>query len=219
MPGFSQTGRSWNRVVDILPTAITAHAVDVPLGLDFVDTAHRLGDVGGKAVYVGYSMGGRLCLRLALDRPDIVERLVLISATPGIADAEARAARLRSDEDLALDVQRDGAEAFLERWLDQALFATLTREQAAVEARIRHDAVLMHQLRALGQGAMEPLWDRLDQLTAPVALMVGELDEKYVAIAAQMHERIAQSSVHVVAGVGHAVHLEHPGAIAEALGA
>ena len=219
MPGFSQTARSWNRVVDVLPAAITARAIDVPPGLDFIDTAHRLGDVGGKAVYVGYSMGGRLCLRLALDRPDFVEGLVLISATPGIADSEERAARLRSDEELALDVQRDGAEAFLERWLAQALFATLTREQAAADARIRHDAVLMHQLRALCQGAMEPLWDRLDQLTVPVALVVGELDEKYVAIAAQIHERIAQSSVHVIAGVGHAVHLEQPGAVVEALGA
>ena len=45
------------------------------------------------ATYVGYSQGGRLCLQLALDRPESCDRLVLVSASPGIADPGERAAR------------------------------------------------------------------------------------------------------------------------------
>ena len=47
---------------------------------------------GGRAVYVGYSMGGRVALHAALRHPDAVERLVLIGATAGIDDADERAA-------------------------------------------------------------------------------------------------------------------------------
>ena len=98
-------------------------AVAVPRAVDFVTTAHEL-DLG-PGEYVGYSMGGRLCLQLALDRPDLVERLVLVSASPGIADAAARATRVEADEQLAQDIERDGVDAFLERWVAQPLFATL----------------------------------------------------------------------------------------------
>ena len=94
--GFTQSGASWTPVAAALPDSIARVLPDVPDGLDFVATAGALGDLGGRAVYVGYSMGGRLCLQLALDRPDLVERLVLVSASPGIADDAERAARRAS---------------------------------------------------------------------------------------------------------------------------
>jgi pimeloyl-ACP methyl ester carboxylesterase len=51
----------------------------------------------------------------------------------------------------------------------------------------------------------------------PVALVVGERDEKFSAIAFQMAGAIEHSEVVVVAGAGHAVHLEAPAAVAEAI--
>ena len=47
-------------------------------------------------------------------------------------------------------------------------------------------AGLAAALRGLGTGVMEPLWDRLPELTIPVTLIVGERDEKFRALAAQM---------------------------------
>ena len=216
VPGFSQTQQTWAGVTTLV--AAESLAVDVPTGLSFPETAGALADLGGGATYVGYSMGGRLCLRLALDRPQVVERLVLVSASPGIADPERRAARRADDERLALDAERDGADSFLERWLAQPLFATLPRGGSARSARIHDVAVLAHQLRALGQGAMEPLWDRLGELTMPVVLVVGGLDEKYGGLAHEMAAHLHDARVHVIAGAGHAVHLEAPGALARALG-
>jgi pimeloyl-ACP methyl ester carboxylesterase len=56
----------------------------------------------------------------------------------------------------------------------------------------------------------------------PVTLVVGERDEKFLGIAAEMSRgilgaRIPGAQVVVVPGVGHAVHLEAPEAIARAL--
>ena len=47
---------------------------------------------------------------------------------------------------------------------------------------------------------MEPLWERLGELAMPVALVVGERDAKFRAIAERMAERIPDATLHVVAG-------------------
>jgi 2-succinyl-6-hydroxy-2,4-cyclohexadiene-1-carboxylate synthase len=164
-------------------------------------------------------MGGRLCLRLALDRPDLVKALVLVSASPGIADAVERAARRDADDALARDVERDGVDAFLERWLAQPLFASLPRERAGVDERRRANTVarLTHQLRALGQGAQEPLWDRLADLPMPVRIIVGSEDRKYCDIGTAMARSIPEAVLVTIGPAGHAVHLEHPSSVAHAL--
>ncbi|MEX2267186.1 MAG: alpha/beta fold hydrolase, partial [Acidimicrobiia bacterium] len=92
--GFTQTIRSWEPMEARLPRDWDVQPLEVPDGLDFVATAETLGMRGGTSTWVGYSMGGRLSLRLALDRPDLVERLVLVSASPGIASPGEREARL-----------------------------------------------------------------------------------------------------------------------------
>jgi 2-succinyl-6-hydroxy-2,4-cyclohexadiene-1-carboxylate synthase len=220
VPGFTQTASAWDRVRAGLPPEIDAVALDVPTGLDFVATAAALGDAGGPGVYVGYSMGGRLALRLALDRPDLVSGLVLVSTSPGIADLAEREARRAADDELAASIARDGVEAFLERWLDQPLFATLPRAAAAVDDRAAGNTVatLTHALRALGPGTQEPLWDRLGELGMPVRIVVGMLDAKYRAIGQEMANAInPDPEVVVVPDAGHAVHLEEPVALARVL--
>src|SRR5262249_38713922 len=134
--GFTQSERSWDRV-----HGTDGVAVRVPDGLDFVDTASALGDLGGRAMYVGDSMGGRLGLQLALDRPENVERLALISASPGIDDETERARRVDADERLARDIERDGVDAFIERWVAQPMFAMLAPDAADVDDRTRANTV------------------------------------------------------------------------------
>jgi len=221
VPGFTQTAASWRAVAERLQAA--GHeplAVDVPVGLDFVATAGALGALDGRAVYVGYSMGGRLCLRLALDRPDIVEGLVLVSASPGLDDAAERAARRASDEQLALDVEARGVEPFLRDWLAQPLFAGVpaTADEIAARAAAHTADELAAHLRALGTGTQEPLWDRLGELHMPIALITGRADAKFDAINDEMHARCTGAPVtRVRLDGGHALPLEAPDALAGAL--
>jgi pimeloyl-ACP methyl ester carboxylesterase len=154
-------------------------------------------------------MGGRLCLRLALDRPDLVTRLVLVSATPGIEDSGARVGRFVGDEDHARFVEREGVEAFLERWLAQPMFDGVPADAPGLaDRRALSVDYLAHCLRVLGTGAMEPMWSRLDELGMPVTVVTGERDTKFTEIGARMPGN------HVVIDCGHAVPLERPDALA-----
>lgn len=221
--GFTQTARCWEPVLPALAAEHEVLAVDVPghggsaaVDADAGMAAAAIGAVGGRATYVGYSMGGRLCLRLAVDRPDLVERLVLIGATGGLEDAVEAAARRGADEALAERIEAIGVAAFLEEWLALPLFAGLSRDAAAVPERLRNTAAgLASSLRHCGTGAQEPVWDRLSALTAvgvPTLVVVGADDEKFVALGARLAAGIGPSATFAtVGGAGHTAHLEQPG--------
>lgn len=219
--GFTQTAASWDPVEARLPRDWDVQALEVPDGLDFVATAESLGHRGGgPSVWVGYSMGARLCLRLALDRPEAVQRLVLVSGSAGIAAAADRRTRRASDEQLARDAERDGVEAFLERWLGHRLFETLPRKAAMLDERRRGNTAhrLVHQLRALGQGTQTPVWDRLGTLEMPVLLVTGQWDRAYGEITGQMAAAIGDNATHImIPKAGHAVNLERPDELAHVL--
>ena len=167
---------------------------------------------------LGYSMGGRVALHLALARPERIRALMLESASPGIADPMERAARLRSDQELATFLEREGLPAFVDRWEKLPLWTSQAGLPEDVRARLREQrlrndaAGLACSLRGMGAGAQQPLHDRLAELTMPALLITGEHDARYRAIAADMAAHMPRAAVAVVPGAGHAVHLEQPDA-------
>jgi 2-succinyl-6-hydroxy-2,4-cyclohexadiene-1-carboxylate synthase len=220
--GFTQTGRSWQVIADALARDHEVVLVDAPGhgGSDAVDAglvegAAWLGEAGGAAVYVGYSMGARLALHLALARPDLVRGLVLLGAHPGIEDPAERAARRQADEALAAEVETIGVDAFLERWLAGPLFVGLRPDAADIEDRRRNTAAgLAASLRRAGTGAQEPLWDRLPELGMPVLVLAGADDEKFTEIGRRTAAGIGPNATFAtVPGAGHAAHLEQPAAV------
>lgn len=226
--GFTQTLRSWDRLADALADALQVVRVDLPghggsdgVDMTFEETAAAIGEAGGTATYVGYSMGGRLCLRLAVDRPDLVRSLVMVGASPGLADDGERAARRAADEALAAEIERDGTAAFLGRWLAQPMFATLDPQPEDLESRLANSPEgLAGALRRLGTGVQAPLWDRLGELTMPVMAVAGQDDVGYTRIAEHMAAAIGgNAQVVALAGAGHAAHLERPGSFSRLLAA
>ena len=225
--GFAQTGACWGP----LPETLRAHGFDVATPdlpghgasphppLDLASAAAVLAAEGGRASYLGYSFGARIALRLALDHPDRVERLVLVGGSPGLADPAERAARAESDGRLADEIEQRGVVAFVERWLAQPLFAGLPRWAHFEAERGRNRAAaLAGSLRLAGTGAQEPLWERLGHLAMPVLLISGEDDAKFTAIARDMAAGIGPRATRItITGAGHAAHLEQPDAFAAVL--
>lgn len=227
--GFTHTGGSWEPVVGALGERYRALAPDIrghgsASDRRPVDLAGVLRDIRERAeerfILVGYSMGGRLALHLALDRPEGVERLVLISASPGIAEDGAREARRQADERLAQSIERSGIGEFAHSWAQTPVLAGLP-EAAAERAhrdRLRNTpGGLAAALRGLGTGALPPVWERLGELRMPVALVVGERDHKFQDVARRMAPLLPRARVIVVPAAGHAVHLEAPGRIAQVI--
>jgi 2-succinyl-6-hydroxy-2,4-cyclohexadiene-1-carboxylate synthase len=204
--------------VDVLAPDLRGHgaASDVRP----IDFASVVGDVPSCAVLCGYSMGGRIALAAAVERPADFARLVLVGGAPGLRSAVERAERRSSDEALASVLDGATKEEFVSWWGSQEVFATQSESvRAFADAdRLRNDPrALAVALRGLGTGVMEPQWGRLGELGVPVTLVVGERDEKYVAIAQEMAALIADARLVVVPRAGHAVHLEAPDAVAEVL--
>ncbi len=226
--GFTHTGASWDPVVAALAESYRALAPDIrghgaasrrePVTLEAV-----LDDLAAQAperfTLVGYSMGGRIALHAALAPPlaERVEQLVLIGASPGIADPAERAERRAADDRLAGEVERMTIEEFEQRW---ARTPVLAGQPPAVAAAVRADrlrnqpAGLAAALRGLGTGALPSLWDRLAEIRPSTTLIAGERDAKFTAIANDMAQALPTADVGVIPGAGHAVHLEASEAVA-----
>lgn len=224
--GFTQTGRSWQPIAEYFVRAghrcvlvdLPGHGGSAHVRADLRRAADMLGTVGGPAVYVGYSLGGRVCLHLALMYPHLVERLALIGAHPGIDDDGDRSARRAADDALASHIHAVGVSAFLREWVAQPLFGGMSATEADFADRERNTADgLASSLRMMGTGTQVPLWPRLLELTMPVLAMAGADDHKFAAVAAQLAEAAPHARSLLIDGAAHAAHLQRPDAVVSAL--
>jgi 2-succinyl-6-hydroxy-2,4-cyclohexadiene-1-carboxylate synthase len=170
-------------------------------------------DIGHPAI-VGYSMGGRLALYLALRHTERCAGLFLESASPGIEGAPERWARREADEARARRLEEDFG-SFLAAWYRQPLFASLARREGLVEkvieARRHNDPMeLARSLRGMGTGRQPSLWGELEALGAPTLAVAGALDETYAGISRRMAELGPRLQTTLVPGAGHNVRLEAP---------
>ena len=227
--GFGGTRRTWDGVAALLdaeryrPLALDlpGHgeaAAERPLTFERC-VSSVLAAAPERFVLCGYSMGGRVALHVALAAPGRVARLLLVACHAGIEDDAQRAARRRSDAQLAAQLESAPVEQFIARWRAQPLFAEdppqVTRLAADEQRRNRPEA-LAAALRGLGAGEMPPLWGRLGELSQPVAALAGGRDRRYQAIARRMARALPRGRWVVVAG-GHRLALENPAAVARAL--
>jgi 2-succinyl-6-hydroxy-2,4-cyclohexadiene-1-carboxylate synthase len=225
--GFTQTSRVWGSIDldlardhQVVGVDMPGHAGSTPLVGSLTEGAAWLGESGGPASYLGYSMGARYCLHLALARPDLVERLVLVSGTAGIDDPDERRWRRRADEALAAELDPPASspspavpvEAFVRRWLEGPLFSGIDEARNGREERLRNTGPgLASSLRTAGTGTQDPLWDRLAELTMPVLIVTGGDDVKFTQLGRRMAAAVGAGASHrVIAGAGHAPHLQQP---------
>jgi 2-succinyl-6-hydroxy-2,4-cyclohexadiene-1-carboxylate synthase len=165
-----------------------------------------------QSVLVGYSMGGRLALYLAVNYPDYFEKLILESTSPGLSNVRERMNRRINDERLANEMERLSVEEFLQRWYNQPLFKSLKchPEFEELYRRRRHEKNVnwAASLRGMGTGRQPSLWHKLGSINIPVFILVGEKDQKFRNIANQMETQNPNFSISVIPRCGHVIHVE-----------
>lgn len=229
--GFTGRGSAWGAHATAFARAFRVITVDLPghgrsetsepgrMSVERTadDLAAILRQTGPIPAHVlGYSLGARIALRLAVAHPGVVRRLVLESPSAGIATAAERTARRAADEELATSIDRDGIEAFVAEWERQPVFAShgvLPRARAARlhSMRLANDPRgLAASLRGAGQGSMEPLFDRLGAVTVQTLVIAGALDPRGRPRAEQVARGIPGARLEIIANAGHTPHEEQP---------
>src|SRR6266852_6807468 len=209
--GFTQSGRSWQEVISIMPAGWRWVVPDLrghgetrtrpgaPITMDAcaADLEMLWDHLGIQRTHlVGYSMGGRLALHVAARKPERVLSLLTIGAHAGLEE-EAREGRRLGDEALAQRIEQDGLEPFVKYWSGLPLFAGLERRGPSFVAQLRAErmsntvAGLACSLRGMGAGMMQPVWDDLARVTVPSTFVAGQLDHGYVASARRLAAVVA----------------------------
>jgi 2-succinyl-6-hydroxy-2,4-cyclohexadiene-1-carboxylate synthase len=230
--GFTGRGTSWGPHADAFAGSFRTIVVDLPgHGRSAVPSDARRASVecsaddvatilrrleAAPASVIGYSLGARIALRLAVAHPGVVDRLVLESPSAGIADRRARAERQGADDALADRIERDGIPAFVADWEAQPIFASQVALPPGSASRIRRIRLanrpegLAVSLRAAGQGAMVPLFDRLGEVRAETLVIAGSLDIHARPRIDQVAAAIPGARMAVIDGSGHTPHDEQP---------
>ncbi|MGC8596192.1 MAG: 2-succinyl-6-hydroxy-2,4-cyclohexadiene-1-carboxylate synthase [Candidatus Kryptoniota bacterium] len=230
--GFTGSGEDWNEIISFIGNKFTYVTVDMighgrsnsPAEVDYYRAeaiSNQLYELikmfdGRKIAIVGYSMGGRAALTFAAVFPEMLNALVLESATPGLTDDVARLERRKTDEKLAAFIESHSIGEFVDKWMNQDLFKSQKKLKKEKLERLRqlkmknNPTGLANTLRGFSTGVMPPLYDRLDQIKCPVLLITGELDEKFSETNRKISHMFPIAEHVVIGNAGHNVHLERP---------
>ncbi|MFC4558605.1 2-succinyl-6-hydroxy-2,4-cyclohexadiene-1-carboxylate synthase [Virgibacillus kekensis] len=228
--GFTGASSTWEGFVDCFSDDFTMIIIDLPghgkttaetpktMESFCSDLADLLSHLNLDTVHlVGYSMGGRTALSFAVFNPKMVKSLILESASPGLEDSKERFARKENDEQLALRIEQEGLNSFVDFWENISLFETQKALPEFVQSKVRKErlsqteAGLAESLRYMGTGSQPSWWSRLPELKMPICLVVGRLDEKFVRLNEAMEKELREGKLIIAEDAGHALHVERPG--------
>ncbi|TVP60995.1 MAG: 2-succinyl-6-hydroxy-2,4-cyclohexadiene-1-carboxylate synthase [Nodularia sp. (in: Bacteria)] len=231
--GFMGNIHEFDEAIKILAEEFSFLIIDLPghgktqvLGGDeyytMANTAHAvinlLDDLSiNECFLVGYSMGGRLALYLTLHFPERFTKVVLESASPGLATEIERLARIKSDAQIARKLARSIAKedfaTFLQNWYNQPIFGSIKNHpkfEIMLKSRLQnHPTELTKSLQFMGTGNQPCLWKKLEQNTTPLLLLTGEYDQKFIDINTEIAQRCKLAQLKVINYSGHNIHLEN----------
>ncbi|WP_445630794.1 2-succinyl-6-hydroxy-2,4-cyclohexadiene-1-carboxylate synthase [Nostoc sp. DSM 114167] len=176
-----------------------------------------------KCHLIGYSMGGRLALYLTLHFPERFIKVVLESASPGLATKAERLERVRRDDQIARKLTRSIIQAdfaaFLSNWYNQPIFGYIKNHpeyDRMIESRLQNNPQeLDKSLRFMGTGCQPSLWEKLQLNTIPMLLLVGEYDKKFISINTEIAKICEFAQIKIISNSAHNIHFENTLAFVE----
>ena len=176
------------------------------------DLAALMASLGiSKASVAGFSLGGTIAMRLGIDRPDLVERLVLVATSSRVGKAAAawyaeRVDMVRAgDARLRETLDGDTADVYAESpsELEEGL---LIRRQSTADPRGYGNACAA--MAALNAAPLDP---ELGRISAPTLIVASDRDRHCPPKAAEIiGSGIRGSRLEIIAGAGHPIPVEKP---------
>ena len=185
------------------PALMSRHAADLNKVCDKAGV--------GKAVFAGVSIGGYILFEFWRAHPERVHALVFCDTRASADTEEARAARLKSAE----DVLQSGPEPFFDALLPKLLGETTRRERPDLveQARKMMSKMLTERIAAVQQGmaARPDSIPTLATITVPTLALVGEEDTLTPrADAEAILQGIPGSQLKLIPRAGHFAPFEQP---------
>ncbi|XP_066321928.1 protein PHYLLO, chloroplastic-like isoform X5 [Miscanthus floridulus] len=248
--GFLGTSEDWVPMMKALAPSARVIAIDLPghgesqimqrhkNSEQFIVTVQLVADLllklmchitDGEVVVVGYSMGARIALHMALNQDHKIRGAVTISGSPGLRDEASRRRRVAIDKSRAQFLMSCGLECFLQTWYSGKLWNSLREHpefNSLVRTRSKHKNIkaLAKVLADSSVGRQKSLWEDLKHLKRPLLIVAGEKDAKFKDISQKMRMEIMNHAecgsdgpkgkelceMIIIPDSGHAVHVENP---------
>lgn len=223
--GWGMHGGVWSEVRDALARQHRVHVIDLPgMGWSSACSPYNLQQLAAEltealppqATVCGWSLGGQVAMRLALDYPDRVGKLVLVGATPRFVNGGDWTTGVAAEvfDQFAAQVAADYHDT-MTRFLGLQAFGGESTRTLIRDLRERFFArpapageVLQQALCILMD---TDLRDEVANLRMPVLLIHGNRDTLAPDEASRwMAGRLANPTLRVIAGASHAPFLSHP---------
>ena len=227
--GLADDHRAWRRTLPdlmlrhrVLLYDLRGHGVTTPGSLD--GTLRQLGDDlvalldeidVSTADIAGFSLGGTIAMRVAIDHPVRVRKLALVATSSRVGRTAAEWYRQRADmvargdPELRRTLDRDTADVYAESPSELEEGLLIRRQSTANPRGYANACVAMAALNAA------PLDPELSRIAAPTLVVAADRDHHCPPKAADMIAAgIPGSRVEIIRGAGHAIPVEKPNDLA-----
>jgi pimeloyl-ACP methyl ester carboxylesterase len=165
---------------------------------------------------VGFSLGGLISQGFAIQYPEYINKLVILSAVAGRTEAERLKVveRVRNLEEGNLDTN---IELAMDRWFSPKFRETHPEKVQARINVLQSNAPqgYLNAYRVFGHG---DLADELHKISCPTLVMTGEFDPgSNVRMSQLMHAKIPNSKLEILPILRHSVLVEGPDIVAKKL--
>lgn len=146
---------------------------------------------------IGYSMGGRIALKMAVKRPDLFTKITILSAHPGGQGNE---------EEIIQKLKIEPFEDFIRWWYAQDLFTGTDIEARIKETRHLESHQLAMCLRCFSKKNQGDLWGALAPIAHKMRYICGQLDKKYLEIGHKLKVYYPAIKLFVIEQASHNVY-------------
>lgn len=209
----------------LLPLALPGHGGTCALADNNLTTwvAHIAQQLPSQSILLGWSLGGQIALRIALDYPARISRLILMSTTPKfVSSSDWKAGIPHEDlQTFGADMHHD-TRATLLRFLSLQTRGATTQKDILQKLRASLFSLALPNAQALQAGLAMLMHTDLrvavTQITQPTTIIHGSLDKLTPPAAGDwLANHLPYARYELIDGAAHAPFLSHPKPVADVI--